>query len=188
MSTNGLWACSGLPVGLNVRVEFKAPAQYEPAKPGVNNGLDVQFVSIGDCQVDFGVFETKNFMDPNPWMIIPCYTKGNPLIHGSPVVNEPTILANRYNTPDGGREIKGPGGNYYVASASETGMVWGVAYQPETKTLFRSAFLRRHAMYGPGGLGAISRTNLSAFLANPEANAPSYQTYGQTSILLNLDN
>ncbi|WP_308873920.1 SdrD B-like domain-containing protein [Thiothrix subterranea] len=41
------------------------------------------------------------------------------------------------------------------ATAGQVGAVWGLAYDTPRKKLYASAFLKRHASFGPNGLGAI---------------------------------
>jgi hypothetical protein len=45
------------------------------------------------------------------------------------------------------------------ASAGKVGSVWGLAYDSGRKKLYASAFLKRHASYGPNGAGAIYQMN-----------------------------
>ena len=41
------------------------------------------------------------------------------------------------------------------ATAGQVGAVWGLAYDTSRKALYAAAFLKRHASFGPNGLGAI---------------------------------
>lgn len=186
--TNGYWACYDLEDSTRVRVEFEVLPGFFGAKSGAQSGALTQFSLVGNCETNAGFYTVKDFVDEDPWMATTCFGRGDPIVTGSTVANEPTLVVNRYLTPTDGRGITGPNGNYYLAKASETGTVWGLAYQRETKKIFSSAILRRHSGLGSEGLGGIYVTSLDTFLNNPSANAASgYRYYGQTVPLLNLD-
>ncbi len=183
--TNGVWAIKGLNTGQKVRVEFDVPSTLFDGNPGSDNGTRVQFAEVGDCGVDLGIFQILQRIDENPWMVTSCFSKGDANNPASTAANEPTLVANLYNTPNGG-PLSGPNGNYYLASASETGAVWGISYQRETNKLFSSAFLKRQCSVGPGGLSAIYLTDLQDFIPSPPINS-NFKYYGKTSILLRLE-
>ncbi|MCE2790817.1 MAG: hypothetical protein LW630_13010, partial [Saprospiraceae bacterium] len=179
---NGLWSCNGLPAGVKVRVEYLVPDGFFNSPPGQGTLTSTQFGQIGGgCSYNLGVYKPEDYVDNNPWVVTTCFGKGDPLIPGSDASSDPSIVANRFTT-NGGIGTK----NYYLAKGSETGTVWGVAYQPETKTVISSAFIRRHAGLGPAGLGAIYKTNAAPLISavNPTAGS-SY--FGGTEVLLNLD-
>jgi hypothetical protein len=184
--TNGLWAIDNLNAGQKLRVEFQIPAGLFDANPGVENKTRTQITTVGNCKVDLGIFQLRNLIDPDPWMATSLFTKGDAQKITSPAYNEPTIALNRYSTTQGGPRL-GPNGNYYVASAGETGSIWGLCFQPGSRTLISGAFLKRNASLGPGGLGAIYLTDLNRFLPNPIPQ-PNFRYYGNTSLMVNLDN
>ncbi|MBK9108752.1 MAG: gliding motility-associated C-terminal domain-containing protein [Saprospiraceae bacterium] len=183
--TNGLWAIGNLNPGQKLRIEYQVPLDLFDANPGQDNKTRTQMARVGNCDVDLGIYQLANLIDPNPWMVSTCFAKGNALNRASPAFNEPTLVANLYNTTEGGPRT-GPNGNYYLASAGETGSVWGLSFQNSSRKLFSAAFLKRNASLGPGGLGAIYLTDLTGFLPNPPFRA-GYRYYGNTNILLNFD-
>lgn len=184
--TSGMWAVNGLNPGTKVRVEFQVPTGLFDANPGIENKTRTQRAVVGDCNVNLGIYQLQSFIDPNPWMVTTCFAKGDATKRQYPAFNEPVLVANRYNTSEGGPRT-GPDGNYYLASAGEIGSVWGLCFQKETRLLFSGAFLKRNASLGPSGLGAIYVTDLNNFLPNPPFTA-GYRYYGNTSLLVNLDN
>ncbi|MBK8956528.1 MAG: gliding motility-associated C-terminal domain-containing protein [Saprospiraceae bacterium] len=183
--TNGLWAIGNLNPGQNLRIEYQIDPILFDANPGSDNKTRTQIAHVGTCNNDLGIYQITSLIDPNPWMVSTCFAKCNALNRASPAFNEPTLVANLYNTTEGGPRT-GPNGNYYLASAGETGSVWGLSFQKSSRQLFSGAFLKRNASLGPGGLGAIYKTDLNGFLPNPPFRA-GYRYYGNTSILLNFD-
>lgn len=59
-----------------------------------------------------------------------------------------------------------------LALAPEVGTVWGKAYNPITKKLYASAFLRRHADLSPDGLGAIYEIDVSDISSSGTVGTP----------------
>ena len=43
----------------------------------------------------------------------------------------------------------------HPAVAQQMGSVWGLAFNPQTQTLYAAAFMKRHSGFGPNGPGAI---------------------------------
>lgn len=183
--TNGLWAVDNLPPGLKLRVEYQIPSGLFDSNPGAESKTRTQRATVGDCRVDLGIFQLKELIDLNPWIVTTCFAKGDARNPSSPAFGEPTLVANLYNTANGGPRV-GPNGNFYLASAGETGSIWGLAYQKESRQLFSGAFLKRNASLGPDGLGAIYTTDLNGFLPNPPF-VPGYRYYNRTRLLINLD-
>ena len=171
----GKWTCTGLTTGQKVRVEISnLPAGYTPGGVGPDNfGGVVQFATVGsDCSVDFGLLDAGNYCENNPYVVTPCYLRGDPLAGGTSG-SLPVLVAVPYSASGDG------GSNVYLTLNSEMGSTWGVAYQKETKKVFTSAFLKRHCGWGPGGLGAIYVTNTSVM--------PPASSSGNTSLYFNLD-
>jgi hypothetical protein len=64
--------------------------------------------------------------------------------------------------------------HYVLATYSQTGAVWGLAYRPSEAAVYAAAFHKRGLPYGPGGPGGIYRIDLatgavSLFLTVPDA-------------------
>ena len=173
----GYWVCTGLPDSLPVRIEFIG----SPGMFGSSGGASsVQFGVVGTgCNNDLALYTPGNTSSLNPWMATTCFGKGDPLLAGSAAAADPTIVANRFLTPQGLGNA-----NVYLAKGSETGTLWGVSMSTKTNTLFSTAFLRRHSGLGPGGLGAIYKTDVAGFLGQE---SPPANNFGNTSLFINLD-
>ncbi|MBK7810445.1 MAG: gliding motility-associated C-terminal domain-containing protein [Saprospiraceae bacterium] len=183
--TNGLWSINGLPPGLKVRVEYQVPPGLFDSNPGPDNKTRTQKTTIGICNANLGIFFRQDVIEVNPWIVTAMFSKGDGSNPSSPAYFQPTIVANLFNTPNGGPRL-GPNGNYFLASNSETGSIWGLGFQKETRHLFSAAFLKRNAAIGPFGLGAIYDTDLNGFLPTPTVQ-PGFTYFGNTKLLLNLD-
>ncbi|NOT37244.1 MAG: hypothetical protein HOP11_07680 [Saprospiraceae bacterium] len=183
--TNGVWAANGLTAGTKVRVEFQIPSGKFDSNIGTENKTRTQKTVVGDCNVHLGLFNLESVVEENPWIVTAIFTKGKSSDSTSPASTNPSIISNQFNTSSGGPRL-GPNGSYYFASARETGSIWGLGFQENTKQLFSSAFLKRNAELGPAGLGAIYQTNLSNILPSPVSNS-NFQYYGNTKLFLNLD-
>ncbi|MEO6190373.1 MAG: SdrD B-like domain-containing protein [Saprospiraceae bacterium] len=183
--TNGIWSIGNLIQGMKIRAEFQVPLGLYDSNPGLDNKTRTQKTIVGNCKVDLGLYQLNSIIDENPWCATAVFVKGNALDTTSPAFNRPAIVANLYNTTEGGPRV-GPNGNYNLASAGEIGSVWGLSFQKESRKLYSTAFLKRNAALGPFGLGAIYVTDLNNFLPNPVP-TPGYNYYGMTQLLLNLD-
>ncbi|MDX1943683.1 MAG: SdrD B-like domain-containing protein, partial [Saprospiraceae bacterium] len=171
---NGRWVCTGLPAGAEVRVEFSDfPNGFFSGGIGADNaGGTVQFTTIGNCDVDFGLLDPATFCEDDPFVITPCYVRGDPEAGGSSGQAD-VLVAMSYKTPS----------NIYLARGYEIGSTWGVAYQKETKSLFASAVLKRHIGLASDGLGAIYQVDVSQLpAASPTGNASLYVNLDDYSI------
>jgi hypothetical protein len=171
----GRWSCTSLTAGQAVRVEISNyPTGFTAGGVGPDNfGGVVQFATVGsNCTVDFGLLNVGKYCENNPFVVTPLYFRGDPLAGGSSG-DRPALVAIPY-TASGEAAL-----NIDLAQTSEIGSTWGVAFQKETKTIFSSAFLKRHVGWGPGGLGAIYRTDISVM--------PPPSPTGNASLYFNLD-
>lgn len=184
-AANGAWAIGNLPAGKKFRAEFSIPSNYYESVPGLNSKGKTQRAVTGSCSMDLGLVDLETIIDVNPWIVTAAYSKGNASDTNTVTYRQPSLIANLFNIPEGGPRT-GPNGNYNLASCGETGSLWGIGYQRETRTLFSSAFLKRNADLGPYGLGAIYYTDLQDFVPIPR-DTPGYRYYGRTKLLLNLD-
>ncbi|GAB4028660.1 hypothetical protein GCM10028809_16820 [Spirosoma gilvum] len=154
-----------------VRVEFtNLPAAY--SAQGTPNGTDgrttVQFITAPDCGVDLGMSDPTDFCQNNPKIFVPCYVNGNPLAGGTAGSMDAFVSVNYtdFSTSTGSGNYTNSANPAHIANASQVGALWGTVYNKQTKTIFTSSVLRRHAGVGPLGLGGI-------YAINPTTNAVS---------------
>jgi LPXTG-site transpeptidase (sortase) family protein len=143
-----------IPDGTPVRIEFtNIPAGLEPGAYGIDSGTTVQFVTSPAAGVDLGLSIPLDYCSNNPFLVMPCYINGDPLVAGSvatqtALVSIPYDAYGRYDAT-----IEQP-----LATYAQIGATWGLAYQRSTATVFSGALAKRHSGLGPldaGGIYAI---------------------------------
>ncbi|MBL7783927.1 MAG: hypothetical protein JNM22_22010, partial [Saprospiraceae bacterium] len=146
-----------------VRVEYSNLPAYVGAN-GTPNGTDgrttVQFINTADCSVDLGVLSPSDYCQTTPDIFLPCFVNGDPLPGGSNAGTYDAFIRLTYGATGLSPAIT------HVASASQVGTLWGVAYDKKRNKVYSSAVLRRHTGLGPLGLGGI-------YQVNPTTNATS---------------
>jgi uncharacterized repeat protein (TIGR01451 family) len=150
--TNGTggYTVSGGTLG-QIRLEFVMPDNYTFASKGATGGTTIVFPS-GATQ-NLAVNSPDDYWDnatqPTPQLIVPCYVNGTITNPGSTSHTGIAQLDNSQNGAMASITIN------EVAKASETGTVWGEAFQKSKKRMFFSSFLKRQAGFGPRGAGGI---------------------------------
>ncbi len=140
-----------------VRVEFSnVPSVYNLGVNGNDSRTSVQFINAPSCDVNLGINNPVDYCSNNPVVFVPCYVNGDPLAGGT--AGSAGALV---SIPYGVSSATTFTGEVEIATASQIGAIWGLAYNKYTKRLFQAAFLKRHAGLGPQGLGGIYVTNYS---------------------------
>ena len=169
-SATGVFKFTGLTATQPYRLEYSwADGYLQSGALGSSSGSSVQFVTSGTCAANFGINYPANYCQTsNPYVVTPCYINGNP--QAAAVAPLDVMVAFPYKAAND--DLGVPGQNIaptHVATASQIGATWGVAYQKTTKYAFTSAVLRRFAGFGPLGTGGIYKVNMT----NPTAPAVS---------------
>lgn len=156
--SSGNWSVSGT-TG-DVRVEFSNIPSYLSSSP-VNTGskTTVQFVSDGST-ADLGLFNASEYVTSgNPDFLTSAYINGDPLLTtgNGEIAGTFRSIFRVNNSASGDYD---PTQFTTLADAAEVGAVWGMAYHVSTKTLFSSAFVKRHVGLGSLGSGGIYATNV----------------------------
>ncbi|SMG30078.1 DUF5979 domain-containing protein [Agreia pratensis] len=146
--------------GSALRVEFTGvPDEYKPASHGTDNGTSVQFASVGDSDVDYGVNAPGDFSQGNPPVVTAIQYSG--LSNSDGLSSTPAIVAQPWGTNfNTGTQSQAAGAypnRIVLATVPEVGSTWGSSFQASTGTLFAAATYKRHAGLGPKGLGGIYR-------------------------------
>jgi trimeric autotransporter adhesin len=148
-----------VPSGTAVRVEFILSAGDFPSKRINANRSNIQFVTAGAAAVniDFAIASKKLLSDnSNPYVATTAYVNGDAsAISG---VNAAGQYDNLHIFP---YDLSNDGGISRRTKNQYTGSVFGLAWQKESRTLFMSAYLKRHAGFGPNGIGAIYKSQIS---------------------------
>jgi len=149
-----------VPSGTAVRIEFTDPAGSNDSRAAAGtNGSSIQFATAPSTTVNYAITSTDWYSSgANPYTATNAYTNGDPNGGGTAGANN-----NLFIFPyDLGNGTPNDGGATRRLVNSQLGSVYGLAYQKTTRTLFMSAYLKRHSGFGPGGIGAIYRTVIAA--------------------------
>lgn len=165
-SATGVFKFTGLTAAQPYRLEYSWTDGYlQSGAVGSSSGSSVQFVTSGTCTANFGINYPANYCQTsNPYVVTPCYVNGNP--QAAAVAPLDVMVAFPYKAGNNNLGVIGQNvAPTHVATASQIGATWGVAYQKQTKYAFTSAVLRRFAGFGPLGTGGIYKVNMT----NPAA-------------------
>jgi protocatechuate 3,4-dioxygenase beta subunit len=140
--------------GTAVRVEFTAPAGTFSAKAGTTaNSSNVQFVTAPATTTNYAIASQDWYSTTaNPFLATNGATNGNAIGGGTAGTNN-----NLYVFP---YDMSGVGTGRLANS--QLGSVFGLAFQKPNRTLFMAAYLKRHASFGPNGIGAIYQSTITA--------------------------
>lgn len=121
------------------RVEFTGlPSWLQQGVVSANGGGAVQFVSAGATNVNFAAADPQDYSpDRNPQLALTSFVAGNWQDGNQTTYN--TI--NRFPYSSSGASVKPA----IIGNKSDTGSVWGAAYQRSSNRLFTAAFVRRHS-------------------------------------------
>lgn len=148
------------PSGLAVRLEFVLSSGDQPSKRMASNRSNIQFVVAGAAAVNinFAIASKKLYSNnSNPWVATSSYTNGDATATGS--TNAAGDYDNVHVFP---YDFSNDGGTTRRTKNLYTGAVFGLAWQKESRTLFMSAYLKRHSGFGPNGIGAIYQTQINS--------------------------
>ena len=148
------------------RVEFMLPSSFFASNGGVSNST-VQFVAAGGT-ANLGVNYPAQYCNSNnPNMVTSVFTNGDPLQPGS-TSGESAIVGFPYDA-NGIAYGAGTPKNTLTTGA-QTGPVWAITYQKESKKIFSAAFVKRHMGFGPLGVGGIYVTDVNSNTTTPFVN------------------
>lgn len=152
--------------GEKVRIEFEIPASangnrlsslYDfPSQGASAYGSAIQFITGPASGVNFALNYAGEYVVANdPDIYVPCYVNGNPLGGGTAGSDDAFVAVNFLwsgRHPPFGTGAPSP---VHLATASQIGSTYGVAFSKQANKVFTSAFLKRHVGLGPLGAGGI---------------------------------
>lgn len=158
-NTNGTYSFSSVqtPAGTAIRIEFSINSGDQPSKRIASNKTNIQFVVAGSSaiNIDFAIADKKAFTNnANPYVATTAFTNGNALSSGANTAGDNNGL---YVFP---YDLSNDGGTTRRAKNQYMGSVFGLAWQRESRTLLMAAYLKRHASFGPNGIGAIYQSQI----------------------------
>jgi hypothetical protein len=148
----------------DLRIEFLIPttgmlANFEPSFAGSGNGTTVQFVTLGTASaedVDLGINVPSEYCQSNPSLAVSRLCAGESFGAGAPADN-PSVFVTRYDggpytTAHGFTDVYTAWPTVTAGQATTTGSILGMAWDPATRRVFNTAYVRRHAaMFELGG-------------------------------------
>ncbi len=171
-ASDGTW--SDPVTNFPVRVEFSWPNHpwLHSGPNGNGSNTSIQFLTSSSSSVNFGLHNSDFYSDTtNPFMTTVQHVNGTG-VAGSTSGDTESLLSVRYQSTGLNADYTDGAGNqgtgpipFYDASFSQTGTLWGVAYQKDFKRLFTSTMMRRHAGI-KDGLGYIYVADYSAGMGN----------------------
>lgn len=151
----GNFFMDGLDDGQKYRLDFIAPPGFFPGFGGVEAGTDIQFTTAPNCDIIAAFTTPEDFCDEDPTMLATCFVNGDPLPSNSEANPIDVLVA----FPHSSSGRLSPPSKW--VTAGQAGSVYGLAYDRFTRSLYTSAFLKRHVGMGPLGLGGIYKIDNS---------------------------
>jgi hypothetical protein len=136
--------------GTTFRVEFSTlPTGYAPAQVGTANATTTQFVNEGGT-ANLGINKPGDFCQNNPTIVTTC-------AHPEDAVTGPNAaLAVLQGSP---YNSSGTAASTLTgATTSQIGAAHGLAFRRSDRSVYSSAFMKRHVGFGPSGPGAIYKS------------------------------
>jgi len=149
-----------------VRLEFTLPADgslnfLKPGAVGGNANTTVIFVTGPTANRNAGFSAPADFCGatPAPELATSCMVFGEQNDNPAGVNKDrPVMFAFPYGAGSADltneAAVSSPAPRQ-LALAKQLGAVWGLAWNPQTQTIYAAAFMKRHVGFGPGGAGAI---------------------------------
>ncbi len=157
----GWYTLSGLTNGTQYRLEYTSlPSGLYPgaASTGTDTTSTVRFVTAsGSCSANLGISDPIEYCQTTPSVAAFNFVNGNPSI--AAVGDYASLFTFPYDaTGNADHQTPVP---ISKANTSQTGALWGMAYQKTTKTLYASAAMRRFSGFGALGTGGIYKVDMT---------------------------
>lgn len=153
-ASDGSYVLTSLPDDVRIEVT-NYPSYLNPGPKGTNSQTTVAFASTPAVNVDIGLAYPRDYCQSNPDLCTSVMINGDPLgggTSGTQMALAGFAYSNAGTSPS----------PTSIASNSEIGSTWGLAWRPSTETVYAAAFLRRHAGLGPLGSGGIYAVDMSS--------------------------
>ena len=132
-------------VDMPVRLEFTGlPSNYSSSFAGPDSKTNVQFYAAATSTANYGVIDPEQYSQSNPTIITAAQGNGARSGHTDHAVYG---ITNSATLTSG--SVTG------LQTISSIGSVWGLAYDSRNNIVYSSAFLKRHAEFGPQGIGGL---------------------------------
>lgn len=143
---SGIYNLNGLSDAQKYRIEIVKPVQFEYAFTGVSNRGDLRFVSCPACEMHFGLYKpNETNLNPNPDIAVAIFNSTNILSSGSELTSV-VSLKQKFTSSSIVSNL---------SKNSQTGSIYGLAWNRSKELLYASAFVKQYGPLGPLGLGGI---------------------------------
>lgn len=158
--------------GTVFRVELTSwPSGYEPGPVGVTGDTTVrQSVAAGSTGINFSLTDPTSYCAANPKLVACQFGTGALSNTGMPSSKE-----FRFDSTGALADATRPPSTV-LTYTTQTGSVYGVAWNRDLGRVYYSAFLRRHVAVGSSGLGAIYSFDATTGAAGPLITVPNAGT------------
>ncbi|MFJ5836749.1 SdrD B-like domain-containing protein [Streptomyces shenzhenensis] len=116
---------------------------------------NVEFVDLSggkNVEITTSFWSPEDYCQKNAMLVTACMNASIPVGNASPD-SKRTLTSFPYNARGTYDQLTD------LANNGQTGTVWGIGYNKVTKQIFSAAYAKRGTKYGPGGPGAIYRTD-----------------------------
>lgn len=167
-NSSGVYTLTVTSADPQVRIEFSTiPAFLRSGPFGASSATTVTFVPVPSAGVDLALADPAEYCHTNnPAVAITCYDFGP--AGGVPPNDNPTLITYPYlsaTTALGAGSAAAALPETNLATSSQTGATWGIAYNRVYGQIYVGAFTKRHVGFGPAGPGGI-------YVVDPAGGAP----------------
>ncbi|MEU6611729.1 SdrD B-like domain-containing protein [Streptomyces shenzhenensis] len=116
---------------------------------------NVEFVDLSggkNVEITTSFWSPEDYCQKNAMLVTACQNPTIPPQNPAPDSNR-TLTSFPYNARGEYNQLTD------LTTNAQTGTVWGIGYNKVTKQIFSAAYAKRGTKYGPGGAGAIYRTD-----------------------------
>ncbi|RMB79381.1 hypothetical protein [Streptomyces shenzhenensis] len=116
---------------------------------------NVEFVDLSggkNVEITTSFWSPEDYCQKNAMLVTACQNPTIPAQNPAPDSNR-TLTSFPFNARGEYNQLTD------LATTGDTGTVWGLGYNKVTKQVFSAAYAKRGTKYGPGGPGAIYRTD-----------------------------
>ncbi|MFQ5445534.1 MAG: SdrD B-like domain-containing protein, partial [Saprospiraceae bacterium] len=159
-TAGGTYLLTGLATTTNYRIEFTWSEPW--LRPGPAGGTTVQFATSSSCNIDVAVNNPADYCQTGPDIFTNCYVEHNQLSGSNATLD--VLVKMPYSAGNTTAMIPGIDlpAHTTLAAASEIGTTYGLAFQRSSKSVFATAFMKRHTGFGPDTTGAIYKIDIAS--------------------------
>ncbi len=143
---DGTYSLTSLQDAKKYRIEVIKPSVFEYTFIGDNNKGEIRFINSPSCSIHFGFYQPNEVnLNPNPDIAVSIFNSTNRLSSG---IELNSILSLKQKFTSASAFTK-------LSTNSETGSIYGLAWNKSKSILYASAFVKQYGPMGPLGLGGI---------------------------------